>query len=663
MVTLCFTSFVSAQQRIERPKREIQFWEKYDPDLPTDKASLMEMLNDEWLKQTNPERYSQVIRRLGLLGTLEAIDRLLGRINFYKIPATLGAISSFAIMFLLSFIQLWYSRPLLLLAVAIMLGAVAMPSARSADPQSKRPTFTDIAPKSNITYKSNNHYTGRKYFPQPMCGGIAAFDFDNDGLMDLYFTNGAKLPDMKKVDSSFYNCLLRNKGDGTFEDVTKTAGLAGESLDFSFGVAAGDYDNDGFTDLFVCNAGKNTLYHNNGNGTFTDVTDAVGIGVKPKDVLSVAAAWFDYDNDGKLDLVVSNYTVWTPATDIVCSERGREYYCSPQRYTSVSHRLYRNLGKGKFQDVTDKAGFGRALGKGMGIGIADFNADGFMDVFVANDTVPNFLYINQRDGTFKEDGFAWEVAYDENGSTVSSMGCDAKDYDNDGWVDIFYNNLMGQIWALFNNLGGRSFRYAARSSRIALLSSPYSGWSCGFIDYNNDGWKDVYSSNGDVDDIASNARQHDTMFENVDGKQFRDVSEMMGKDFNRLGFQRGSAFVDLNNDGFMDLVVASLNEPPRIMLNSGDNGNHWLLVEPKGTKSNRDGIGAVMKLTTASGRVLHNHVTVSVGFMSSSDRRVHFGLGAEKDIASLEIKWPSGITQPLRNVKADQILKVEEPPR
>jgi hypothetical protein len=528
----------------------------------------------------------------------------------------------------------------------------------------QNPHFVDIAGKSDFSYRTNNDFHGRKYFPQPLAGGIAAFDFNNDGLTDLFFTNGAKLPELKKTDPSFYNSLLRNKGDGTFEDVTAKAGLAGENLGFSFGVAAGDYDNDGNADLFICNAGRNALYHNNGDGTFTDVTDKSDLGGKPKDTLSVAAAWFDYDNDGLLDLVVANYTVWTPEKDVRCRQQnGRDYYCSPQIYPSVPHRLYHNLGHGKFEDVTEKAGFGADLGKGMGIGIADFNGDGYMDVFIANDTVRNFLYINQRNGKFKEDGFNYGVAYDESGSTVSAMGADVKDYDNDGWVDIFYNNLMGQIWALFHNESGKSFRYVSSASRLARMSAPYSGWSNGFVDYNNDGWKDLYDANGDVDDIAPTAQQHDTMFENVDGKTFRDVSGAMGADFLTPGYQRGSAFADLNNDGFIDVIVTSLGKRPRILLNSADNGNHWLLVEAVGHRSNRDGIGAAMKLTTGSGRTLHNHVTTSVGFMSSSDKRVHFGLGAETKIASLEIKWPSGIVQTVKDVPADRVLRINEPAR
>jgi hypothetical protein len=525
----------------------------------------------------------------------------------------------------------------------------------------KRPHFTNVAPQSKFSYITNNDLSPRKYFVQPIAGGVAIFDFDNDGKMDIFFTNGAKLPELRKTGPSFYNCLLRNRGDGTFEDVTKKAGLVGETLGYSTGVAVGDYDNDGYEDLFVASAGRNTLYHNNGNGTFTDVTEQSGIGGKPAGTLSIGAAWFDYDNDGLLDLVVSNYTLWTPLTDKRCSAAGVEYYCDPRLfYQAVPHRLYHNLGNGKFEDVTEKSGFGAAPGKGMGISIADFNDDGWQDVFIANDTEANSLFINKGNGTFEDQGLPLGVAYDETAKAVSSMGSDAKDYNNDGKVDIFYNNLMGQIWALFQN-SGDFFRYVSPQTGIKQLGAPFSGWSAGFIDYDNDGWKDLYSANGDVDNIKPNARQHDTMFRNIDGAHFADVSSEMEKDFLRPGYQRGAAFGDLNNDGFEDIVVTSLNQAPRILMNSADNGNHWLMVELIGHHSNRDAIGAKVKLTTASGRVLYNHVSVSVGFISSSDKRVHFGLGVEKQISSIEIRWPRGAVQQLTNVTADQFLKVEEP--
>ena len=525
--------------------------------------------------------------------------------------------------------------------------------------QPVQPHFIDVTARSKFPYITNNDLSARKYFVQPMAGGVAIFDYDNDGKMDIFFTNGAKLPELKKTGPAFYNALLRNKGDGTFEDVTAKAGLLGEQLGYNTGVAIGDYDNDGFEDIFICGAGRNTLYHNNGNGTFTDVTAESGIGGKPAGILSVGAAWFDYDNDGLLDLVVSNYTTWTPQTDRRCSVAGTEYYCSPTFYPRATHRLYHNLGHGKFEDVTEKSGFAASPGKGMGISIADFNDDGYQDVFIANDTEPNSLFINKGNGTLEDQGMQLGVAYNDDAKAVSSMGSDAKDYDNDGRVDIFTNNLMGQIWQLYRNRGD-FFRYIPDQVHLQQLSQPLSGWSAAFIDYDNDGWQDLYSANGDIDNNKPNSRQHDTMFRNVGGKQFTDVSAQMGTGFLRMGYQRGAAIGDLNNDGFEDLVVTSLMERPRIMLNSGGNGKHWLTLELVGRYSNRDAIGAKVKVTTGSGRVLWNHVSVSIGFMSSSDKRVHFGLGDEKQISSIEIRWPRGGVQTLKDVAADRIMKVEE---
>ncbi len=529
-----------------------------------------------------------------------------------------------------------------------------------AAPTPRQIHFIDVAPRSHFAYVTHNDLSPRKYFPQPLCGGVALLDFDNDGKLDIFFTNGAKLPELKKTGPGFYNCLLRNKGGGVFEDATRQAGLAGQNLDFNYGAAAGDFDNDGYEDLFVCGAGPNTLYRNNGDGTFTDVTRGSGLS-KPPGTLSVGAAWLDYDRDGLPDLVVANYTVWDPHHDPRCASEGVEYYCDPRLYApSVPPRLYHNLGHGRFEDVTEKSGLGKSPGKGMGISIADFNGDGWPDIFIANDTEANSLFINRHDGTFEDQGLPLGVAYDDSAKAGSTMGSDANDYDNDGRVDIVYNNLMGQVWGLFRNRGD-VFQYVSPQTSLRPLSDPFSGWSIGFIDFDNDGWKDLYSANGDIENIDPAGRQHDTMFRNVGGKRFEDVSAAMGADFLRTGYQRGAAFGDLNNDGFVDIVVTSLNQAPRILMNSADNGNHWLALELTGSASGRDAIGAEVKLTTASGRVLYNRVSASVGLMSSSDRRVYFGLGRETRAAALEIRWPRGAVQHLGGVAADRFVKVREP--
>lgn len=545
-------------------------------------------------------------------------------------------------------------------AALVCLALFAVLADRGVDAQQPRPQFADVAARSPFNYVTRNDYRSRKYFIQPLAGGVAVLDYDNDGKMDIFFTNGSELPSMKKP-GTFADALLRNTGGGMFEDRTAVAGLAGGDSGYHVGVAAGDYDNDGDTDLFLANNGPNTLLRNNGDGTFTDVTAASGIS-KPPNTLSVGAAWFDFDNDRLPDLIESDYTIWTPETDYQCADAAkREIYCSPTRYLSVPNRLYRNLGNGKFEDVTMQSGLGEAHGKGMGISIADVNNDDLPDVFIVNDTERNFLFINQGGGRFREQGAIYGVSFNDDGVAVNGMGSDAKDFNNDGFVDLFYNDLATQVYALFTGDRGKAFRYASYATGLGRLSFRYGGWGAGFIDYDNDGWKDLYSANGDVDYLGENAKQSDTMFRNLDGKSFVDVSAAMGETFTRKGFHRGSAFSDFNDDGSLDIVVTGLNERPRILLNAGTPSAHWLLLDLQGTRASRDAIGAKIKITLGSGRVLYNHVSVSTGLMSSSDRRVHFGLGAESVVSAIEIRWPGGHVQTLTDVKADQVLRVREP--
>ncbi len=544
-----------------------------------------------------------------------------------------------------------------------LLAALALSSlvrGQGVGPQPPRAQFADVASRSTFSYVTRNDFRQRKYFVQPLAGGVAILDYDNDGRMDVFLTNGAELPSLRKP-AAFANALLRNRGGGVFEDRSVAAGVTGGSTGYHVGAAAGDYDNDGDTDLFLANVGPNTLLRNNGDGTFADVTDGAGL-AKPPDTLSIGAAWFDYDNDRLPDLVVSDYTFWTPATDQRCYDGAkREIYCSPTRYVSVPNRLYHNRGHGKFEDVTERAGLGSAAGKGMGVSIADVNNDHQPDIFIVNDTERNFLFVNQGGGRFREQGAISGVSYNGDGNTVNGMGSDAKDFNNDGLVDLFYNDLATQVFALFAGDRGNTFRYVSHPKGLGRLSYRFGGWGAGFIDYDNDGWKDLYSANGDVDYLGDNASQSDTMFRNLVGKSFADTSAAMGSGFTRRGFHRGSAFVDLNDDGALDIVVTGLNERPRFLLNAGTPGAHWLVLDLQGTRSSRDAVGATITLTTASGRVLHNHVSVSIGLMSSSDRRVHFGLGAEGAVVSVVIRWPSGQVQTLSGVRADQVLRVREP--
>ena len=502
-----------------------------------------------------------------------------------------------------------------------------------------------------------NGATGEKHQIETMAGGVAMFDYDNDGWPDIYVANGARIPSLVKDNSGFWNRLFRNNRDGTFADVTESAGVQGEG--YSIGVAAADYDNDGWVDLFVTGVRGNTLYRNRGDGTFEDATARAG--VRGDGQWAVAAGWFDYDNDGLLDLFVVRYVAWDPAREIYCGlpKPGYRTYCHPQHYQPLANVLYHNEGGGRFRDVSRESGIAAHTGKGMGVAFGDYDGDGRLDVFVANDTVPNFLFRNQGDGRFQEAALTAGVAYNSDGKANSWMGADFRDFDNDGREDIFVTALTNESWSLYRNIGRGSFADIAGPSRIAAGSLRWSGWSAGMFDFNNDGLKDVFAAGGHVMDNAeltsgSKSRQPNVVFANRGDGTFDSVA-LPGE-----ALDRGAAFGDFDRDGRIDVVVTRLNEQPIVLRNVSPAKGHWLALRLVGTRSNRDGIGALVRITTASGHQW-NRVTTSVGYASSSDRIVHFGLGRDNMIQAVEIAWPSGKRQELRNVMADRYLEVREP--
>ncbi len=526
--------------------------------------------------------------------------------------------------------------------------------------------FENIAESSGVKFVLDNSVTPDKHQVETMIAGVAIFDYNNDGLPDLYFVNGAKLPEMEKTDPRYWNRLYRNNGDGTFTDVTEKAGVQGKG--YGMGVAVGDYDNDGYEDLYVTGVNYNQLFHNNGDGTFTDVTEKAGLsGIDPKlgKMWAISAGWFDYDNDGLLDLFVVNYVRWSVGSEPPCSTNRIRAYCSPDSYQGLPNQLFHNNGDGTFTDVSEKSGISKHIGKGMGVAFADYDNDGYTDIFVSNDTYRNFLFHNERNGTFQETGILDGIAYNENGKSIAGMGCDFKDIDNDGRPDIFVVGMVGDTWPLFRNRG-RDFQDITSSSGIARTSAKYTAWGAGIFDFDNDGWKDLFASCASILDNAEEiehlpSKLPNAILRNLGGKRFEDVSARAGASFQVPQRHRGAAFGDLNNDGKIDVVVTSQNVKPEIFLNRSANRNHWLLVELTGTKSNRDGLGARIRATTGS-LTQTNHATTSVGYSTASDRRVHFGLGAAAVVDKLEILWPSGIHQTLEHVKADQILKVREQP-
>jgi hypothetical protein len=528
--------------------------------------------------------------------------------------------------------------------------------------------FVDITQASHVNFIAQASHTSKKYLIETMGSGAALFDYDNDGRLDIFLVNGAPLNDPTPVGTipqksgpAYWNRLYHQKSDGTFEDFTQKAGLQGTGYDM--GVAVGDYDNDGYEDLYVTGYGGNHLYHNNGNGTFTDVTQQSGTGGSG---WSTSAIWVDLDNDGLLDLIVLRYMKWD-FDDIWCGEHreGHRAYCHPDTFQPISPLVYHNDGNGHFTEVAAKLGLAEP-GKGLGIAVADFDRDGKIDIAISNDSMLEYLYRNKGDATFEEVGLPAEIAVDGDGRTFAGMGIEFQDYNNDGLPDLFITDLANQKYALYKNNGDGSFSYDSYVSGIGSMSLLHSGWGTSFLDYDNDGRKDLLIAQGhDLDTISLDYPQlhykEPMLLANNTGKSFVDVSAQSGQIFKQAWVARGLATGDIDNDGRVDAVVTTNGGPAYVLRNETKTNNHWLSLLLVGHRSNRDAIGAEIKLTIAAGSQW-NTVTTGGSYLSSSDKRAHFGLGSAKLVQSIEIRWPSGIVQTLKNIPADQILKVDEPP-
>ena len=525
--------------------------------------------------------------------------------------------------------------------------------------------FENIIEASRIKFTLRNSISPHRYSIETMAGGVAVFDYNNDGWLDIFFTNGASIPSLEKTNPSYYNRLFRNNSDGTFTDVTEKAGLAG--IGYSMGVAAGDYDNDGFVDLYVTGVNHNQLFHNNGDGTFTDVTEKAGVsGVIPElgKAWAITAGWFDYNNDGLLDLFVVNYLKYDMKTAHRCNYQGFPTYCSPNDFEGTPNILYRNNGDGTFTDVSEQSHISHYVGKGMGVAFADYDDDGFADIFVSNDTFPNFLLHNNGNGTFTDVAMLAGVAYNENGETVAGMGTDFRDIDNDGRPEIFHPAMFGDSFPLYRNLGGGQFEDVTSASGLTAFTTHLTGWSTGIFDFDNDGNKDIFTSNSAILDNAMEVEHlpfalPNGLFRNKGKLTFDDVGSRAGASFSIPAAHRGAGFGDLNNDGKIDIAVTVLNGAPELLMNRSTNNNHWIILKLVGVADNRDGLGTKVKITTSHGSQ-YNEATTAVGYNSSSDKRVHFGLGDATVVDRIELAWPTGVKQVLTNVKADQILTVRE---
>jgi len=505
-----------------------------------------------------------------------------------------------------------------------------------------------LAAPEPFGHRLNHHATPEKHQIETMPGGVAAFDFDGDGWDDLFFANGAPQPSLRKRVPEDCNRLYRNRGDGTFADVTTKSGLCGSGYDM--GVATGDFDNDGRPDLFVAGVRESALYRNQGDGTFARTA-------LPKvEGWAIGGGWFDYDADGDLDLFVVRYVHWDPAAEPFCGDTTQSLrtYCHPRFYKGLSNLLFRNDGA-RFTDVSESSGIAKAIGKGMAVAFGDVDGDGRVDAFVTNDTVPNFLFRNRGDGTFEEIGDTAGVALNDDGRALSSMGADFRDLDNDGRDDLFVTALHNETFPYYRNTGRMLFRDLTYPSRIGKATMPYSGWSCGIYDMDNDGWKDIFVAGGDVQTnterfSSRTSRQTNLVLHNNADGTFAPIQ------LGAPAWHRGAAFADFNHDGSIDVVATRLGETPVIHWGSPTPGRNWLQLRLHGRKSNRDAAGARITIGSQT-----NAVTTSVGYASASSLTVHFGLGATANVPRIAIQWPSGTKQELTAVRAGQILAVKEP--
>jgi hypothetical protein len=540
------------------------------------------------------------------------------------------------------------------------------PATRSEEGMPVPGNFLDVTAASGMQFHHYASQTAKKYMLEIMGSGVALFDYDNDGRLDIFLVNGAPIGDPtpagtipRKTDPKYWHRLYHQKPDGTFEDVTETAGLQG--VGYGYGVAVGDYDNDGFEDLFVTEYGGNRLYHNNGNGTFADVTEKAGVGGSG---WSTSAAWVDLDNDGLLDLVVLRYVQWDFEDRPCMLDQTIRSYCRPDSFKPIAPLVYHNNGDGTFSEVSREIGLSKPA-KGLGVAVADYDRDGHIDVYVSNDSMPGHLYHNKGNGTFEEVALQSGVGVTDSGRTFAGMGVDFADYNNDGLPDLAICDLAFQMYALFENVGNGFFQYATESSGLGNITMQHSGMGLRFIDYDNDGWKDLLVSQGHVIDVVNlvNPNLHyrePMLLARNTGKGFVDVSAISGEIFRQPWAGRGLAVGDINNDGRMDAVVSTSEGPAHVILNKTATPNHWLILKLTGHRSNRDAIGAEVKVVTARG-AQYATVTTAGSYLSSSDKRVHFGLGPEATVQNVEIRWPSGVLQNIQAVKADQILSVEEP--